>query len=82
MWSPKDFNIKFYPKKPYQPNSTYLSSKNFVLKCLVILSLRLPKNRVQKLKRAYTGWEKGSGIVFGHQLMLLYKYIKVMTILQ
>ena len=30
------------------------------------------------------GWEKGSVIVdlFGHQLMLLYKYIEVITIMQ
>ena len=28
---------------------------------------------VQKLKGAYMGWVKGSVIVFGHKLMLLYK---------
>ena len=26
--------------------------------------MRLPKDRVQKLKKAYMGWEKGSIIVF------------------
>ena len=66
--------MKFYPKKPYKLKSySYLSSKNFVLKLSCDIVPEVPKNRVQKLKRAYMGWKKGSVVVFGHQLMLLYK---------
>ena len=73
-WRPKDFNMKFYPIKPYQRNSNLiLCFVYFCARCFLILFLRLPKDRVQKLKRAYMGWEKGNVIVFGHQLVLLYK---------
>ena len=36
-----------------------------MLNSVVILFPRLPKESVQKMKRAYMEWEKGNAIVFG-----------------